>query len=64
MEAWYEASYSTVVALIDELETCLELKTKPAGRPARQLNMLRSIAKVMPVPRLPKRNVISLGVKR
>jgi hypothetical protein len=55
MEAWYEDKYSTVVALIDELETCLEVKAKPAGRPARQLNMLRSIAKVVPVPRLLKR---------
>jgi hypothetical protein len=55
MEAWYEAKYSTVVALIDELETCLEVRTKPAGRPARQLNMLRSIAKLTSVPRLPKR---------
>jgi hypothetical protein len=55
MEAWYEANSSKVLALIDELETCLELKTKPAGRPARQLNKLRSIAKVMPVPRLLKR---------
>jgi hypothetical protein len=54
MEAWHEASYSTEVALIDELETCLELKTKPAGRPAHQLNMLISIAKVTPVPRLLK----------
>jgi hypothetical protein len=52
MEARFENNSSTVVALIDELETCLELKTKPAGRPARQLNMLRSIAKVTPVPRL------------
>jgi hypothetical protein len=58
MEAWYEASYSTVVALIDELETCLEVKTKPAGRPARQLNMPRSIANLMPVPRLPKRKEV------
>jgi hypothetical protein len=63
MEAWFEAKYSTVVALIDELETCLELKTKPAGRPARQLNMMRSIAKVMPVPRLPKRNVTGFSEK-
>jgi hypothetical protein len=58
MEAWFEAKYSTVVALIDELETCLELKTKPAGRPAHQLNMVRSIAKVTPVPRLPKRKEV------
>jgi hypothetical protein len=55
MEAWHEDKYSMVVALIDELETCLEVRTKPAGRPARQLNMVRSIAKVTPVPRLPKR---------
>jgi hypothetical protein len=55
MEAWYEDSSSTVVALIDELETCFELKAKPAGRPARQLNMPASIAKVTPVPRLPKK---------
>jgi hypothetical protein len=61
MEAWYENGSSTVVALIDELETCLELKTKPAGRPARQLNMPRSIAKVMRVPRLLKRNVTGLS---
>jgi hypothetical protein len=54
MEAKYEPKYSTVVALIDELETCLELKTKPAGRPARQLNTLRSIANLTPVPRLLK----------
>jgi hypothetical protein len=64
MEAWYEARHSTVVALIDELETCLELKTKSADRPARQPNMMRSIAKVMPVPRLPKRNVTGLSEKR
>jgi hypothetical protein len=57
MEAWYEDKYSTVVALIDELETCLEVKTKPAGRPARQLNMQTSIAKVAPVPRPLKRKV-------
>jgi hypothetical protein len=63
MEAWFEASCSTVVALIDELDTCLEVKAKPAGRPARQLNMVRSIAKVMPVPRLPKRNVTCLCEK-
>jgi hypothetical protein len=52
-----------VVALIDELETCLEVKTKPAGRLARQLNMPTSIAKVMPVPRLLKRNVTGLSEK-
>jgi hypothetical protein len=57
MEAWYEAKYSTVVALIDELETCLEVRTKPAGRPAHQLNMLRSIANLTPVPRLLKDDV-------
>jgi hypothetical protein len=55
MEAWFENNSSTEVALIDELETCLEVRTKPAGRPAHQLNMVRSIAKVTPVPRLPKR---------
>jgi hypothetical protein len=57
MEVWFESSPSTVVALIDELETCLEIKAKPAGRPARQLNMPASIAKVTPVPRLLKRKV-------
>jgi hypothetical protein len=55
MEVRFETKCSTVVALIDELETCLELKTKPADRPARQLNMLRSIANLTPVPRLPKK---------
>jgi hypothetical protein len=58
MEARYEASYSTVVALIDELETCREVKAKPAGRPARQLNMIGSIANLTPVPRLPKRKEV------
>jgi hypothetical protein len=63
MEAWYESSPSTVVTLIDELETCLEVKAKPADQPARQLNMPTSIAKVMPVPRLPKRSVTGLSEK-